>query len=237
MFTANGLCCYNPYTKNFKQYHGNDGIPYTDFGSASICKTESEVVYVGTKEGIMTFRPHEMENNPFCPKPFIANVFHLGKKISGDVILPYNQNTLSFEFGTYNYLSGGSDEFSFRLAGYDKEWRHQKGDNSVTYYNIPPGKYTFELRAANNDGVWNPETARCKVVVRHFFASAPLAIAIYILLALCIIASLLYIRLQKQERRHIEEVHALKVRFFINFLNELKTPLNELRFISIKKAD
>ena len=225
IFTANGLCCFNPSTRNFKQYHSNEGIPYTDFGSASICRTGSGTVYVGTRDGVMTFCPQDMENNPFCPAPFIANVYHFGKKLTGDIVLPYDQNTLSFELGTYNYVSGGSDEFAFKLDGYDKEWRNQKGDNRVTYYNIPPGKYCFELRAANNDGVWNTETVQCKVVVRHFFASAPLAIAIYILLAVGIIASLVYIRFQRQERKHLEEVHALKVRFFINFLNELKTPL------------
>ena len=225
LFTANGLCCYNPSTGTFKQYRDDGGMAYSNLGSSSMCKSSSGQVYIGTQDGVISFNPVLVEDNPFNPAPVISNVFQSGKAIKGDVVVPYDGNTLSFEFNTYNYLSGGEDLFSFRLKGYDKEWRSQRGQNTVTYYNIPPGRYVFEVRAANNDGIWNPVTASRPVRVKPFFAYTPLAIVIYALLALLIICGAFYIRLQRQEQKHSEEVHELKVNFFINFLNEMKTPL------------
>jgi len=226
LFTANGVCCHNPAKRTFKQYSGDEGLYFSGFGAASICKTESGLVYVGTKDGIMAFRPEEIEDNPFSPAPVITNVYNnSGQRLNGEIRLPWNKNTIRFEFSTFNYLSGGNDEFAFMLEGYDKDWRYQKGDNKVTYYNIPPGKYNFILKSANNDGVWCMEDVRRAVVIRPFFAYTPLAIIFYILLGISIISAVVYIRFQKQERNHLEEVHNLKVKFFINFLNELKTPL------------
>ena len=45
--------------------------------------------------------------------------------------------------------------FKYRLEGYDRDWV-DAGDRRAAYYNnIPPGSYTFRVKAANNDGVWN----------------------------------------------------------------------------------
>jgi signal transduction histidine kinase len=45
------------------------------------------------------------------------------------------------------------------LEGFDRDWTEAGARRTAYYTNIPPGRYTFRVQAANNDGVWNTEGA------------------------------------------------------------------------------
>ena len=50
-------------------------------------------------------------------------------------------------------------KFRYRLDGYDNDW-HDAGTRRQAFYtDLPPGKYTFRVMAANSDGVWNESAA------------------------------------------------------------------------------
>ena len=45
--------------------------------------------------------------------------------------------------------------FTTSSKGYDQDWV-DAGDRRAAYYNnIPPGRYTFRVKAVNNEGIWN----------------------------------------------------------------------------------
>ena len=49
--------------------------------------------------------------------------------------------------------------FRYRLDGYDDGW-HEAGPRRQAFYtDVPPGRYTFRVMAANSDGVWNERAA------------------------------------------------------------------------------
>jgi signal transduction histidine kinase/ligand-binding sensor domain-containing protein len=51
-------------------------------------------------------------------------------------------------------------KFRYRLEGYDHDW-HDVGTRRQAFYtDLPPGKYSFRVIAANRDGVWNDSAAR-----------------------------------------------------------------------------
>ena len=50
-------------------------------------------------------------------------------------------------------------KFRYKLDGYDDDW-HEAGPRRQAFYtDVPPGKYTFRVMAANSDGVWNERAA------------------------------------------------------------------------------
>ena len=52
--------------------------------------------------------------------------------------------------------------FRYKLDGYDDDW-HEAGVRRRAFYtDVPPGKYTFRVMAANSDGVWNERAATLK---------------------------------------------------------------------------
>jgi signal transduction histidine kinase len=40
------------------------------------------------------------------------------------------------------------------LENYDQNWRTAGSERTAYYYNIPPGKYRFRIKAASSNGVW-----------------------------------------------------------------------------------
>ena len=53
-------------------------------------------------------------------------------------------------------------------------------EDTVTYYsNLSPGKYTFRVKAANNDGIWNPEEAILQITVNPPFYKTWWAYSLY----------------------------------------------------------
>jgi len=45
--------------------------------------------------------------------------------------------------------------FRYRLLGFDPQWSQASTRHFATYTNLTPGKYRFEVIAANEDGMWN----------------------------------------------------------------------------------
>ena len=57
-------------------------------------------------------------------------------------------------------------KFRYKLDGYDDGW-HEAGPRRQAFYtDVPPGKYTFRVMAANSDGVWNERAATLTVLHR-----------------------------------------------------------------------
>ncbi len=62
---------------------------------------------------------------------------------------------LVFRYAGLSFLAPEKVRFKYKLEGYDLDWV-DAGDRRTAYYsNIPPGRYVFNVKAANNDGVWN----------------------------------------------------------------------------------
>ena len=49
--------------------------------------------------------------------------------------------------------------FRYTLDGYDDGWNEAGPRRQAFYTDVPPGKYTFRVMAANSDGVWNERAA------------------------------------------------------------------------------
>ena len=40
------------------------------------------------------------------------------------------------------------------LENYDNNWRKADQEKTAYYYNVPPGRYIFRVKASNSDGLW-----------------------------------------------------------------------------------
>src|SRR5690606_15633937 len=75
--------------------------------------------------------------------------------------------------------------------------------------NLPPGHYTFEVRATNHDGYWSNRTASVDLDVVPPWWSSRAAYALYALAALALLALAWQLRRRQQQ---IEVVHDLDLR-------------------------
>ncbi|MDQ1451319.1 MAG: hypothetical protein QOK38_1185, partial [Acidobacteriaceae bacterium] len=96
----------------------------------------------------------------------------------------------------------------YRLLNFDSQWQEGSTRRFATYTNLPPGKYRFEVLAANGDGLWSTAPAALA------FTLAPAFYQTRWFLALCVVgvllAAVLFVRLRIRSaaaglRRRFEE--------------------------------
>ncbi|QWT21291.1 hypothetical protein KPL74_04650 [Bacillus sp. NP157] len=78
--------------------------------------------------------------------------------------------------------------FRYRLSRVDERWRDVGNVREANYTNLAPGDYTFEVLAANEDGVWGNFPARLAFRIAPFFYQS----AWFAALCAIAVAALLY---------------------------------------------
>jgi len=79
--------------------------------------------------------------------------------------LPYNKNHITFDFIGICMTIPNKVKYQFKLEGADNKWSPATSKTEATYSSLPPGDYTFYLKAMNNDGLWNTEPVSFKFTI------------------------------------------------------------------------
>jgi DNA-binding CsgD family transcriptional regulator len=64
----------------------------------------------------------------------------------------YQWKNIHFEFTVPLFGQETNIVYSYKLQGFDKEWSEWNNKTEKDYTNLPPGSYTFEIKAKNNLG-------------------------------------------------------------------------------------
>ncbi|MEM8598765.1 MAG: ATP-binding protein [Bacteroidota bacterium] len=166
------------------------------------------------------------------------------------VVLPPTERDLRVAFTAPAFLRAQSARFQHRLVGHRDAWEEATAAREAVYTNLPPGRYTFEVRAGMG-GAWSAPVA----LYVHQRASWHETLWFRLALGLGLLGltfGLVHYRLHQTERRarHLEAAvdaqtetlrrqntqleqqtaeleHAaeLKTRFLASISHELRTPL------------
>ena len=80
---------------------------------------------------------------------------HAPHFIPVNLSLPFENNSISFEFSTISPTYGASTQYQYRLEGSDDDWSTLTDRTEASFGNLPEGSYTFVLRALNVNGEWS----------------------------------------------------------------------------------
>jgi diguanylate cyclase (GGDEF)-like protein len=87
-------------------------------------------------------------------------------KLSGTVTAPtevtlsVQASVFSLEFSALHYTDPLRNSYAYRLKGFDRDWVTTDANHrSATYTNLDPGTYVFEVKAANEQGLWSEQPA------------------------------------------------------------------------------
>jgi len=104
-----------------------------------------------------------------------------------------------FDYAGLSFVAPQKVRYRFMLEGFDKGWT-EAGTRRTAYYTaIPPGKYTFRVQAANNDGLWNAAGSALYFELRPHFYQTFWFYGLLLALAGGLVAWLLQLRLQRAE--------------------------------------
>jgi signal transduction histidine kinase len=92
---------------------------------------------------------------------------------ANSVRIPAGHVHFQFDYAGLSFTAPQKVRYRFMLEGFDRGWTEAGPRRSAYYTNIPPGRYTFRVQAANNDGLWNTTGAALTFELRpHFYQTA-----------------------------------------------------------------
>ncbi|MDP2304059.1 MAG: ATP-binding protein [Ignavibacteria bacterium] len=68
---------------------------------------------------------------------------------TGSVNLPYNTNTIRFDYGSGSFKTRGNNLYSVYLEGFDETWSIWTKSTQKEFTNLPEGDYIFSVKAKN----------------------------------------------------------------------------------------
>ena len=121
--------------------------------------------------------------------------------------------------------------YQYKIEELSNQWLStEPGVNRVTYNNLPPGKYTFHVRALSHGNL--SEIRTVKILITPPWYEMWWAYCIYVfLLGLLVLGIVNYIlsrmrhRREIMKREHAEQLNEAKLQFFINISHEIRTPM------------
>jgi len=165
--TPLGLEVIEPVKKRFVHYSEQDGLSINQ-PDYLIKKSSGDLIRIDLN-GLHIFHSSSVNINKEEPAVYINHLKILDKDIPvyGDttIHLKYNQNYISFEYVALNYTQSFKNRYAYRFAGLDKNWINAGDRRFASYANMGAGTYTFQVKASNNNGIWNERPATVTLII------------------------------------------------------------------------
>ena len=175
--TKQGLFRFDPHRERFHHFTVRDGLQSNHFAPRSVYKDPVGRLYFGGVAGYNSFYPDRIIPNRHVPKVFLTGIQLFNKPVvfERDVVkmkefsFAHDENFISLHFAALNFVQPYKNQYAYMLEGVDPEWMYSGNRNYAAYANLGSGEYTFRVKAANNDGLWNEEGLSLKIVIRPPF--------------------------------------------------------------------
>ena len=217
-----GITRLEPSTGHYTHYGVKDGLQSNEFNTGAYYKDSAGLLYFGGVNGINIIDPNHLLQNPDVPQIAI-NEINLGDMpFPSDtsyneikqIKLPYDQNTLSFNFSALDMSQPEQNLYAYFLQGYDEKWIESGTKHFARYANLPPGRYVFKIKVANGDGVWSTIPRELPITIIPPIWQRAWFIVVASLLGLVITGILIRYLIQRQSaklRQELEIQHKLEL--------------------------
>jgi ligand-binding sensor domain-containing protein len=121
-------------------------------------------------------------------RPLIDKVWINNKELYADVNgqslkLKPTQTNISIDFTTVHYSNADKIKFAYQLSGADHDWKYADASRSAQYAVLTPGKYTFKIKVADENGNWSePYDSFSFTIVPYFWQTTWFKISAVLLL-------------------------------------------------------
>ena len=171
MSSNKGISNFDPVTETFRNYGLDDGLMALEYSQNAYFKSSDGIMYFGSGEGVTAFDPEQLHINDIPPQVVFSDFKIFNKSVAvgpespliksldqtEKITLGYNQNEVTFDYVALHFANSEGNTYAYQLAGFDPDWIDAGNKRSATYTNLPEGDYTFKVKAANADGIWNTE--------------------------------------------------------------------------------
>jgi signal transduction histidine kinase len=115
------------------------------------------------------------------------------------LVVPAGHVHFQFDYAGLSFIAPQKVRYRYKLEGFDRNWTEAGTRRTAYYTNIPPGRYTFRVQAANNDGLWNTAGAALTFELRPRFYQTIWFYALLLAALVGMVLLLLRLRLRRAE--------------------------------------
>jgi signal transduction histidine kinase len=160
-------------------------------------------IWLLTLEGVAWIDPARIVRNALPPPVSIRALTVNGqvRRDPRDLVRPKGASKLQIDYTALSLSIPERVRFRYRLEGVDKDWVEAGGRRQAFYTNLKPGRYRFQVLAANNDGVWNDRGAVLTFQIPPTFVQTNLFRALCALAVIGLLWGLYALRLRQMSDR------------------------------------
>ncbi|WP_224997875.1 two-component regulator propeller domain-containing protein [Cesiribacter sp. SM1] len=253
--TSKGLVWYDPATEEMIVYTKAHGLLSDQLNYGSSYMDADGSMYFGTVKGLMRFDHTKFLKNTYIPPIYLTGFQVHNQELpvnkpnsplqnsitfTDKIVLNHKQSSFSLDFAALSYTAPGMAEYAYKMEGLDRDWTYLKTNRKVYFTQLPPGNYTFQVKASNSSGLWNEKATSLEIVILPPFWASSWAYAIYALLGISLVMlgvtyyhrvaqrkNLRRIKLLESEKE--KEIYQAKIEFFTNVAHEIRTPLTLIK--------
>lgn len=233
-------------------YQSSKQFPISRFFQGSgVYVTDQDKIFIGGTNGLVSVFESELidikdkDYNLYFDKLYIndklilpldeSNILNETLPLSKSITLKYDQNNVTIEFATSDYLQNVDRTYEYMLEGLDPSWT-VASSNIITYKGIHPGNYKLLLRERLLEEDSHDHIKTLYITIAPPFYKTIYAYLIYgliiILILILIFRFLIWrsnleasVEFERREKERNENLTQTKLRFFTNISHELRTPL------------
>jgi len=148
------------------------------------------------------------------------------------------QRDFEFRFTGISFRAPRLVQFQYRLEGFEEEWHAVGAERWARYYSLPPGNYTFRVKAANSDNIWTQNSAALALTLLPYFYQTAWFEWAAALFAAMLVALVSWFASRRRMRRRVEllETHRKleqdRARIARDMHDELGSKLTRISYIS-----
>jgi len=149
--------------------------------------------------------------------------------------LAHDNNYITFNCIGITVNRPGSVKYQYRLDGLDINWNAPTPNNFATYGHLPPGRYSFKVKAMNSERHWSQEYVYPFIIRSPWWLTWWAYIIYVFMLAAAAYTSLHYfkrrlllrqqLQMEKVESLRLKALDTFKSQLFTNLTHEFRTPL------------
>ena len=158
--------------ERFYNYNVDTGLPSNEMNTNAAYVDRDGNLWFGTTRGVIMFDPDKRNDVSVPPPVYITGVTiaEEDRDLSQPIQMQYNENNLQISFVGIQLSAPAATEYRYKLVGRDNDWNITT-IGTVNYSSLPPGEYTFKVKAVNRYGIKSTKPATLSFTIAPPFWS------------------------------------------------------------------
>ncbi|WP_263357897.1 sensor histidine kinase [Acidicapsa ligni] len=160
-------------------------------------------LWFSTTKGVFWLDPSHAVKPTFKPLVNIRSITADGKRqtVGSPLLLAAGTSNVRIEYDAVNLSEPESVHYRYKLQGNGADWQNADELTFVSYLNLHPGAYTFQVEATDNNGIWSESPTSLTMRILPAFYQTWWFLPLVALVALLCIYSAFRIRIEQNAKQ------------------------------------